>query len=1488
MDYKIAACDLGKATASFAIASVGINGNITLEDLQTIEHHGQVVDVFKSWYQEQKIENGQLLAATGLYAEKLDTPVIILPEDTCQEAQLENPIESQLEVGSENVSDIVSGIGDTFPDTMNLVSVGASGYRVLSRTSSQINSHNKKYLYQFLENDKCSSGTGENLQKLVSRFGYTIEQADEIAIAAENEISITARCSVFAKSEMTHYANQGKSRAELFKGYFGSIARNARALLKRNQASGPVYLIGGCTRMGSFVDAFKNGADTEVLIAKNPMTFEVLGAIKIAADHILLNQNIDGQDTSLPENPDDLIAEKIHSFTVLPPAVNYKDQVTLMSSNTDLQDGQGDQNESGCDSDWLNRPTVLGLDLGSTGAKAVLTDIETQKPLLDIYDRTKGNPVDACRRLIKTILDKANPDTRPDITPDIRGIGLTGSGREAVAILADTVFKEENTILNRVCVLNEIIAHTTAAIHMDPDAGKDMSIIEIGGQDAKYVRVNKGKIIESDMNKACSAGTGSFLEEQALFYDINDIETFISMAQSAKRPPDLGQMCTVYIAESGSKALKAGFKLEDVFSGFQYSVIQNYLNRVMGQRTLGKKIFFQGKPASNPSLAWTLASITGREIIVPPNPGAMGALGIGQCSIQENGVQALLNAPAMDISLLLEAQITERSEFTCKDPKCDTLCPIEKVKISFNGNQKIAMAGGACPKYELSKTGRDKLPKDAPDPFKQRDALIQSFESVTPESTMVGIPLTGALASHIPWLATFIKALGFSVKLLKSDETSLARGEQLCNSFDSCGPVKIAHAICDHDIPFLFFPKIMDFVDAQGIGGMACVTEQALPELIEQSLKARGRKVDIVRPRLYLQKGLAHAELENQLISSLKPLGIDGSHIGKDLISKDQVKAALIKAEQAQNAYAQALFDMGNHALAYAFETGLAPILVCGTLHVIHDVAANSKIPTILRQNGAMAIPMDCFSIPDDIQNMEKIYWGDANRYLRAAEAALKMGTVYPLMLSSFGCGPASFTEQIFQALLEGYPHTILESDGHGGTAGFVTRIQSFLQSVTQHQKENQEESKKETPESISNIRSYVDKGKYSGPYMDKNVKYVFLSSIEYLGDLFSSVYRSYGYDAATAPSTTKENIALGKSDCSGKECLSYQFVWGAFKEYLINNSKNHLNTKETRLLQISGRMCRAGMFGIKDQMSIDRMKKNGQLKNNHPITVSALKIAGGPAMTARLIAGLTALDIVRQLYLYHLAAEPVPGLCESAYRKYSQKILEIVGSKSITGFKGSFINTRHWKQLKLTVADASQDFFNINAKSKSDATYKTIFVSGDIMTKGNDVANAGIFKSLARQGIRIIAEPTCDFFDYNARSHPEMIFGRGSSKNQDRIYIFVMDLIRNTLYKMANKQHEWLPLPDMKTVLKRSASIIDPKTAGGSGFAVGSVLHYWDTLDLDGVMMTSCWGCDNRLIEESLLRHHKQIPFYFFYDDGDPLDERRLSSYSHRLHRMN
>ena len=531
MSKKIAGCDLGKYSADFVILNLEENGSVSVEKTMSVPHNGNPFDTFTKWYEEFAVSTCAALGATGLYAEEFVDPVMILPEDACQEATLET--------------------GSDFPDTMNLVSIGARGYGILSRKPAA-GQTNARYIYQYVENDKCSSGAGENIQKIAGRFGLDIEQADALAGKAESGTPITARCSVFTKSEMTHYANQGKPTSELFKGFFASVARNANALLSRIRVDGPVYLIGGVTKIESFVDAFAQILGQDPIIPENQSSFGAFGAAKIAAE-----QGKGISNSTLPKDAARLFNLRVNRFTALEPAATAKEKVTQMETGFFA-------------GDWEQQPAVLGLDLGSTGAKAVLTSLETGEQLLDVYDRTKGNPVDAARRLVSSILDKGRPD--------VRAIGLTGSGREAVAVLAKAVYGGDGNV----SVLNEIVAHSTAAIHCDPDKGRDMSIIEIGGQDAKYVRIRGGRIIESDMNKACSAGTGSFLEEQANCYDIFDIAEFAKLAREAKRPPDLGQMCTVYIAESGAEALKEGFTLGDVFAGFQYAVIHNYLNRVMG------------------------------------------------------------------------------------------------------------------------------------------------------------------------------------------------------------------------------------------------------------------------------------------------------------------------------------------------------------------------------------------------------------------------------------------------------------------------------------------------------------------------------------------------------------------------------------------------------------------------------------------------------------------------------------------------------------------------------------------------------------------------------------------------------------------------------------------------------------------------------------------------------------------------------------------
>jgi activator of 2-hydroxyglutaryl-CoA dehydratase/predicted nucleotide-binding protein (sugar kinase/HSP70/actin superfamily) len=1397
----IAACDIGKSSISFATAIVQSDNTLIWENIDYRPHDGNPFDLFKKWYIDKKICNASILCATGIYADQLGAPIIVLPEDICQEAALE--------------------YAKNLPDQLNLIRVGARGYSVLSREKLA----SQKYQYHYLENDKCSSGAGENIQKIVSRFGMDIAEADRLAKSASKSIPITARCAVFSKSEMTHYANQGKSLPDLFQGFFESVARNACALLTRNQINGPVYLIGGCAQIQSLVNAFERIGKQTVNLPENYLCFEAIGACIMAMDK--LNQT----NIPLPDNPQQLIQEKKQRFKILSPSVKWKNHTKLMDSPSIKENP-------------YEIPVVLGLDLGSTGSKAVLTSIKTGEPVLDVYDRTNGNPIDAAYRLIQTILLEG--------IPDIRGIGLTGSGREAVGTLVRGVFPDAKSIV----ILNEIVAHATASIRCDENMGKDLTIIEIGGQDAKYIRVSGGRIVESDMNKACSAGTGSFLEEQAAFYNVTEIDTFIKMAQEATKPPDLGQMCTVFVADAGAQALKDGFSLQDIFAGFQYSVIHNYLNRVMGQRTLSETIFFQGKPASNPSLAWTLAAITGRSIVVPPNPGAMGAWGIGLCVINE--MESLISNETLDIQEILTAEIISREEFQCQDPKCKTLCPIERTHIKIGENVRVALTGGACPKYEVISGNRPKLPADLINPFQMRQSLLNVFEKTISDRPTIAIPLIGPLALYLPWAATLISQLGFSVKVLQSDSRSLAKGEQLCNSFDACGPTKIAHAVCQTDCDIMFFPKISDYDSSKELGGKPCVTQHALPDIIARSLAAKGSPVKVLRPNLSFSNGLNHWSLVWELLKFSKHLNASAIQLGN----------AIEKAAVAQNTYEQELINIGNQAITSARNHKIPMVLVCGSLHVIHDRAINADIPSLIRQNGAMAIPSDCIAVDSSVPKLKKIYWADSNRFLRAALTAKNMNDMFPLMIASFGCGPTSFTEQFLQESMRGYPHTLLESDGHGGTAGYVTRIQAFMQSVYQYLQQDY-------PVENSKSIAYMDHSKHTGKYLDKNVKYVFMSSMAYFGDIFAAVYRANGYDADAASDYSHDMLLSGKKDCSGKECLSYQFIWSAFKDYL----EHHPPTKETRLMQITGEMCRAAGFGVKDRINLDRLGADSNIK------VSTLKIAGGPKMAAQVWTGLVALDIVRQLYIYYMAGEIHPGQSRQLYHYYSHQILQIMEQPSFDGWLNPVQMGWQWLLIKEILNRASNAFLEIQSNTPKHQ-YRTIFVTGDMLTKGNDFANGGIYEMFSAHKIHVIQEPACDFLEYLGIYHPHLIFGKNSNQSVRVVYRANMIFIRKELYRHMCQKHPWLPQPDIETSIASGKKVLDPRVNGGSPIAVGNALYQWELGKIDGILVTSCWGCDNGLIEESLLRYRKDIPFYFYYDDATPIDERRIHSFAFRLHR--
>ncbi len=269
---------------------------------------------------------------------------------------------------------------------------------------------------------------------------------------------------------------------------------------------------------------------------------------------------------------------------------------------------------------------------------------------------------------------------------------------------------------------------------------------------------------------------------------------------------------------------------------------------------------------------------------------------------------------------------------------------------------------------------------------------------------------------------------------------------------------------------------------------------------------------------------------------------------------------------------------------------------------------------------------------------------------------------------------------------------------------------------------------------------------------------------------------------------------------------------------------------------------------------------------------------------------GVVALDLLRQLYLYHLAIERDPGEALSLYDKHSKEVVNVLEEAVASDLLARIRQyLRAWRALQEVMKNAAKDFAAMDfaameSRSATKRVLPTVFIGGDRFTRGNDFVNGDLFIRLARHGIRMIVEPASDFFEFLARSHPAVFQSKGRVGGVVELQFLVKT--RNHLYDLVRRHHPWLPVPDVVAVTKRSQDFMDTATHGPPAYAIGSAVHHWESGQFDGIVVTSCWGCDCGLIEESILKHRKDVPWYFFYTDGTYVDERRVAAYAFRLHR--
>ncbi|MBE0618845.1 MAG: CoA activase, partial [Proteobacteria bacterium] len=393
--------------------------------------------------------------------------------------------------------------------------------------------------------NKCASGTGEFFLQQLKRMD--LDPTEAVALAASSEgYPVAGRCSVFCKSDCTHAMNKGVAKGRICAGLAQMMADKIIDLLRTAQAQRPL-VIGGVTQNPVVMDCLRH-AFPEMVIPGEAAYFEALGALLWA------------EDSGPVVQPGDLVKTSFQSFTFLPRLQEGAARVTFQSQPR---------------GEYYAGDYLVGLDVGSTTTKAVLVRTDNRTVVASTYLRTNGDPVLASRQCYRQLLEQSRG--RP-LT--IIGVGVTGSGRQIAAIhaLSDGV-------------VNEILAHATAAVHFDPDVE---TIFEIGGQDAKYTFLTNQVANDYAMNEACSAGTGSFLEEACQEALGIATEQIAAIAVEATAPPNFSDQCAAFIGSDIKTAVQEGIARADIVAGLVYSVCQNYLNRVKGNRPVGKKILMQG------------------------------------------------------------------------------------------------------------------------------------------------------------------------------------------------------------------------------------------------------------------------------------------------------------------------------------------------------------------------------------------------------------------------------------------------------------------------------------------------------------------------------------------------------------------------------------------------------------------------------------------------------------------------------------------------------------------------------------------------------------------------------------------------------------------------------------------------------------------------------------------------------------------------------
>ena len=1319
-------------------------------------------------------------------------------------------------IGGHFVNEIIAqsaSVAKLYPEVKTVMEMGGEDSKLIIMHSDE--EHDTSRLSDFTLNNICAAGTGSFLDQQAKRIGVSIEnEFGELALKSEKPPRIAGRCSVFAKSDMIHLQQIATPVHDIVAGLCFAVARNfISSMGKGKKFEFPVIFQGGVAANAGVVRAFRELLKTEegdLIIPEHHASMGAIGALY----HVLDQKNASPNPYQGLKNLNDYLkgnhAKSDYQEALTKSAAKYDKDVHPIPKEIDKLD------------------VYLGLDIGSLSTNVVLIDKDNHV-IARRYLPTASKPLEAIRRGMSEIAEEIGDRV------NVIAAGTTGSGRY---LTGDFIGAD--------AIRNEITAQATAAIAYDSTVD---TIFEIGGQDSKYISIDQGVVVDFEMNKVCAAGTGSFLEEQAEKLDINIVEEFGKLALESERPAKLGNRCTVFIESDLNSQQQKGVMKDNLIGGLAYSIVENYIQKVVRKKRIGDHIFFQGGVTNNQAVVAAFEKVTGKKITIPPHFDVTGAIGAAILARDSMAEGQKTRFKGFDISRIPYTV----DKFTCKS--CANMCEIRRVQIE--GEVKPLYYGGRCEKWEIE--DRKGKGEGIPNLFEERnEMLIDGFvEEPKDERITIGIPRALMLFyQQFPFWRTFFTELGFRVVVSPESNSQLIKKSLGMIVAETCFPVELMHGhimdLLEKGADYVFTPFI---INAKGekdnlTNNCNCPWVQTFPFMVKAAINDDSLVDRMLIPTLNFKY---FGKVLNKELSDFmhKKFGT----------SKRKAIQAIQKADQAQITFENKVLIRGQEVMDNLPEDKEALVII-GRVYNTGDPALNLSMVEKLINQDVLPIPLDYLPLGSEhiLNDYPQMYWPNGQKILAGARIVAGDKNLHAIYMGNFRCGPDSFLSHFVHEEMAGKPYLELEIDEHSADAGMITRYEAFLDSLKGSQKVKKREQKVYRPGIMT-----------SSPLKDRTLYFPYMCDSAYA---IAAASRSCGMNAEVLPMQDKVDLELGRKNTSARECFPLVCTTGNFLKKLYDPETDP--KKASFFMPDHNGPCRFGQYNKLQRVIFDKLGfKDAEIISPSNDTAYA-DISGGQGTKFRFTAwkGFVAVDLLRKLKQERRPYELIPGETDKVYKIALDNVIKSLETGA--------------KDLEDVLHQAAISFDTIafsNGQRKP-----VIVVVGEIFMRDNPFCSGYLVDRLEKFGAETFIAPFSEWLSYSTYRYTRDSLWKGDYKGvlKSKIQEFSQNLSAGKLHKAVHGYIDVDKDISVKEMLNNCGDYIHKHYDGDPALNLGSSkrLAQENVSGIANILPFTCMpGTVVASVSHKFKKDHNELPYISIAYDGqeDSSIDLRLQAFMHQ-----